>query len=552
MDPRVWYSRHSDPRVAGRTALQIDFIKHWLPPDIVAAVYLRHINEMMAIRAKNMGTARREHRSAVSVLDFYCFLCRYLLVLLADKGRLKDHRRKVDDLMKALMGHNRYEEIYACCEWTDKTIEIFHEDFNSRAPLLLILGAVITVDETLLAYFGLDGKLDEILRYYPHKPHDYGVLGWRAVAKFVLTRTRVTVGMLPTLPHLKYTPTAAANTLIKRLRTLQRGSSHLLLDSAFATEELLTELRRMDVAFTISIKANRSAGYAPVYEMATAQLEPGHVRTYAVDGLIIQARRQTTATKEGSLPYHIVLSNGWRLPPNQLEPIKRTLTYKSIKTLYLQEDDATLARLFNVPNSGSKRDIILAGTNWDVLAPEPDSSGRIVWAEESLTKMGAELLRDLHRLTPSCARSSSKNISQLVADILAHHPAVQLSHAHAPQQSARAADIVALRQFVGNHTTMHGPVLDFYSQEYGAVDEVNQEIYRSILLRYHRSWHRLAGFSVLHSLVMNAWSNYIEATAYSATHNHLGERLDVALPSQQPFDEFIWQACKQLVSEKKR
>ena len=48
-------------------------------------------------------------------------------------------------------------------------------------------------------------------------------------------------------------------------------------------------------------------------------------------------------------------------------------------------------------------------------------------------------------------------------------------------------------------------VLDFYSAEYGAVDETNQEIYRSLALNCHRSWTKLLGFSVLHALLMNAW-----------------------------------------------
>jgi hypothetical protein len=94
-------------------------------------------------------------------------------------------------------------------------------------------------------------------------------------------------------------------------------------------------------------------------------------------------------------------------------------------------------------------------------------------------------------------------------------------------------------------------VLNFYSQEYGAVDETNQEIYRSILLRYHRSWTKLAGFSVLHAIFMNAWSSFVEADIYAQTHDHLGMRLDVAIPSHQPFNEYMWDLCTQVAERKK-
>jgi hypothetical protein len=523
----------------------------WLPPDIVQHHYLSFINPVMAQRAKNMGQARRNHRSAVAVIDFYCFLSRYWLTILLEKGRLRHHIKHVEDLQKELMGKERYEEIYACCDWTPERIKVLHDDFNLRAPTLIVLGSIIVIDETLLAYFGADGKIDEILRLFPGKPHDYGLLGYRGVAKLLVTRSRVIVHIIPILPDAKYTPTGAALAIIKRLRANQRGTPHFIMDSAFATEEMLAELKRMDAAVSLSLKCNRSAGYTPVYEMATMELAPGETRSYSVDGYILQASRLTSKSKEGGLPYHVVLSNGWRSVTDPNPPVKRLLSYKSVRTLYKCEDDASLAEFLQVPNVGSKRDMILTKTHWDVLAPPPGPDGQIHWTAQSLEAMGLDLLRDLHLITRKCTGGSKKNVAQLVKDILEHHPVAQLPHLQASQKHPRAVDIVALREHVGLHNSKSSDVLKFYSQEYGAVDETNQEIYRSILLRYHRSWTKLAGFSVLHAIFMNAWSSFVEADIYAQTHDRLGMRLDVAIPSHQAFNEYMWDLCMQVAERKK-
>ena len=43
-----------------------------------------------------------------------------------------------------------------------------HDDFNRRAMELFKVGVVITIDETLLAYFGTDAELQELLNSSPY------------------------------------------------------------------------------------------------------------------------------------------------------------------------------------------------------------------------------------------------------------------------------------------------------------------------------------------------------------------------------------------------
>ena len=267
--------------------------------------------------------------------------------------------------------------------------------------------------------------------------------------------------------------------------------------TAFATVELLDELRRLSASVSLSLKSNRTAGFGALYDLATHGLAHGEVRTYSVDHYLLQARRQRSESAKGGEDLHVVLSSGWRTDIPRDRPIKRLFDYNTVVHLYLNASASDLSLAFKCPTYTSKRDLLLQVTNWDVLAPPPNAAGRIEWTEESLGKMRLDLLRD---------GSSKKKIGVLVKEIAAHHPHVAPPGPSAVPGRAKPKDIVGLRQFVGVEPSLSAAVLDFYSHEYGAVDKVNQEIYRSILLSGHHSYEKLLGFSVLHAICMNAWA----------------------------------------------
>ena len=164
--------------------------------------------------------------------------------------------------------------------------------------------------------------------------------------------------------------------------------------------------------------------------------------------------------------------------------------------------------------------------------------------------MKVPLLRDLHAISGAGGGASKKSSSVLIKEILAHHPHALRSQPPTLDRQPLPKDIVALRQHVGQAASISAPVLDFYSSEYGAVDQVNQEIYRSILLSGHHSWEKLLGFSVLHALCMNAWAECVEARAVRASRDAQGKRVPAAHTEHQSFAEFMFAACKQFVARK--
>jgi hypothetical protein len=322
------------------------------------------------------------------------------------------------------------------------------------------------------------------------------------------------------------------------------------MDSAFATVELLTEVELLGASVSISLKSNRTAGFGALYTLATMGLRSGEVRSYAIQRYLLQSRRQASALAEDGEKTHVVLSSGWRVPSAHDEPIKRLLAYDTVVYLYLSEPAEALSLAFKAFPYRSKRDLLLDCTHWDVLAPPPGDDGRIAWTQESLSKMKVPLLRDLHTISGAGGGTSKKPAAVLIEEILAHHPHARPSLPPALDRRPLPKDIVALRQHVGPASSVSAPVLDFYSSEYGAVDQVNQEIYRSILLSGHHSWEKLLGFSVLHALCMNAWAECVEARAVRASRDAQGRRMPVAHTEHQSFAEFMFAACKQFVARK--
>ena len=530
---------------------ELDFIYRWLPPTAVRNVYLPATNGHPRNTTQDLGKGRKRRRRPVDETEFYQFIITYFVGILARKGRLAQYPAEYLAMQRYLMGKVRFAEIFASCRWTPLDVRHMHEDFNHRVPLLLKIGSVLVIDETLLAYFGTDALREEILRHIKPKPHDFGLLGYRVVVRLRHSGARVVLVIVPVVPDEKWTPTTAALKMINILREISTGSAHYVMDSAFATVELIEELRLIDAAVSLSLKENRTAGFAPIYQLATTDLREGEVRSYQYQHFLFQARRKASTSPKGGSDLHVVLSTGWRTADAVEPPIKRLFKFKTARNLYLDEDTQSLAIAFSVNEYKDKRDLILHALGWDVLAPPPNRDGRVVWNREGLLKMKVDLLRDLHVRTKHCKRSSSKDRGELVEDLMEHHPAL---NAAAPLHLSRPAlpkDIIGLRQHVGLELSDSAPILDFYSSEYGAVDEVNQEIYRSILLNCHRSWERLLGFSVIHALCMNAWAECEETRVDLASHDRQGRRLPQAQVKRQCFSMFMFAAAQQWVAGKK-
>lgn len=545
----MWHSRVHHPYFHSHDVKELKFIRLWLPDTTLLTIILPHINEMLDAKRAKAGAGRKSHRAAVDITAFFGYIFRYFLHGLQHKGHLVDSPVDIKDLKSRLMGDTRYEEVSAACIWSEKVIDDLHTDFNQRAPTNVTVGILINGDETVDAYFGSDAREDEIDRYFPGKPHPYGLCGYRAAVRLRFSGGRVTVAFCSIIPRQKWTPTAAALHLLNCVRPHQLGASHYILDAAFVTPDLLSQIDAMGASVTVSLKANRTAGYGALYTLATEGLREGEVRSYACGQYILQARRKQSASKKGGIPFHVVLSSGWQTPVAHIEPIKRLGSYDTAVYLWQNEPAATLAALLDIAAVGSAREVIRAKTGWDVLAPPPDKDGRVAWTVEALSEMSVSQLRALATITPGCAAPSQRAKEGLVTDIVKNHPHAKEASGRPARRRATAVNLVNLRDQIGRASSPKSDVLDFYNAEYGAVDEINQDIYRYILLNCHRSWPKLVGFTVLHAIFMNVWACFVEARAEAESRDPQGARVQAARHPRFGFDQFILNAAQQFLAE---
>ena len=239
-----FHSRFRPPRHHAPVAIELDFIRSWLPDPSMRNELLEHINEILGGKRRGAGKARRSHRKDATEADLEAYLLRYFLEALQAKGYYTDEPADINALKRRLMGHTRFEEISAACQWSEKIIDDLHTDFNHRASLIIFLGQLLGIDETISSYFGKDAQIAKVSRFIPPKPHNFARtarLSRRAV-RLRHSGARVTVALVSVTPNQKWTPTAAAQKIIDLVRPNQAASAHYILDSAFATPELLAHI----------------------------------------------------------------------------------------------------------------------------------------------------------------------------------------------------------------------------------------------------------------------------------------------------------------------
>lgn len=165
----------------------------------------------------------------------------------------------VFDEAKDAIGKGRCRAINAASDFSEDDILGLYNYFNELAPRRVSMCTVATIDETILAYYGRDGKLKAIWRRIPEKPHSKGLIQYRAVTYFKHSMRRAIICTNPFLPGRKLTPSDAAIEITQTLVTRWGGAWHLFLDSGFATQEVFAALPNFNVANTICVRASSQA-----------------------------------------------------------------------------------------------------------------------------------------------------------------------------------------------------------------------------------------------------------------------------------------------------
>lgn len=521
----------------------------WLSKSFVTDHLLAPINKIMQLSRKNNAKSSAHYRHQLTVAEFWIWLAKYFCKHLQQWQPQAECVRLLTAAVSSRMGIQRYKKISAALEISEQDIDQLIGAFNKLAQNVARHGSTLTIDETMLAYYGNDAKVDRIWRRIPEKPHAKGLIQWRGFGIFRHSDRRVILSIVPFLPSQRWTPTRAAEHIIHLARLASPGALHVFFDAGFATQEMFSLLVQPNVAYTACLKVPLTGPHAPLYAAACYDLHAGESRSIAYNGHIVQAFCHPMDADHQESYLTVVASDGYSIVEH--DPIRhpRHGTYSAAVTDYLTCGIAQLELKYHSPNAKSKAELLFEKTGWDVLAPPPDDAGRQAWTEEGVKAMKKAQLAEVAAALHHLGRPVGSSKQHLVAFILAHHPHCA-QHLHRPRIAhAQPAELIELYQQLGLQTSEDALLLTNFGRFKGAVDHSNEDLYRYIRLSGHKGWRALTVASVLHALVLNAWASHDEAVLVRAEGaNHRLSRANLHA-MRESFYDFLSKALLRAIEQ---
>jgi len=499
---------------------ELSYLKLWLTDDFLTTLVLPAINSGMALRRKGLAKSYAYRRHEVTLPELWCWLASYFALHLKSFNFLDESTVDAMRMLARATGKNRRKKINGASQFTDDCIAEMSTYFTQHATQQVIAGTSVTIDETMLQYFGRDAKKAKIWRRIADKPHGKGLISYRAVVRLRHSDRRVIVGLLPLLSHSKFTPTEAALTLVRNIRPSFRAGMHVFLDSGFATKEMFAALPLEHVAYIICVKGSFVGPFGALVAAASEGLPVGRVRTISFNEQIIQSINKPKDSDHDAPYLTTVVSTGYTFAHADHVRLRHVMSYDVAVQMWKTSSLSELRIAAPHVVADSMREFILEWLGWDVLAPPPDAAQRQSWTRDGLEKMDKEQLTTLSRCTQGCPASSSLNKDQLVTNLMAHLPHILRAEPPQRQRDASAAEIGNLRGQLDLQTSESGVVITNYDRFKTTVDISNEDIYHNIFLAGHRHAARLLPMSVIHAMVLNAWAMHDEAVASSLQHRN--------------------------------
>lgn len=547
--PAISYAKTGIPYLRAQQT-ELDYLRMWFSASFMRDHWLPAVKRSMKTQKDTSATSTASHRHEPKEDELWRHFAIYWMHHLKVSNQILPQYAALTEKVKPLIGKERRKILNAACEFSDQTLKELYNCFNKVAPTLIFCGTAVTIDETLIAYYGQDGKLAGVFRRIPEKPHQKGLIQYRAVVYMHHSRRRATVSLLPILPQRHYTPSQAATELLRLVLPNCRAGVHAFLDSGFATAEIFRALPTMGVTYSICIKPPFVGGLSVLHAAATDGLLPQHTRTYEYNNQILQVISKA-ANADHAQPYITsVVTTGYKTSASNQVRHKRIGPYPAAVNIW---EKFTLAELHHKypghEHLNTAEAIIKEVLGWDVLAPPPNLQQQQVWSVEGLESMSKKQLLAISRSLSGCRASARSSVESLVEDITLHHPALQRYTSERRQESVTTADLLNLRDELGLQCSPSHIIIDNYDRFKGAVDLANEDIYRYITLSHHGNFRRVLSWCVVHALVLNAWASHDEYLLHQATITNPNATTEYLHSLRQPFPVFIMRAIEQLIAE---
>lgn len=429
----------------------------------------------------------------------------------------KDERFK--ERQKASLGQQRFQVIHSHLGDIEFDVQLISNTIINNVRDLFDPANYTTVDETLLAYAGLDMIAQMIQVFIPRKPHPFGTLFHGAVMLVRHSKLPILVGWEWRYKKQKLTPTAALKKLVISIAEWNAKSVvplTVLCDSGFQAHEVLSICDQLNIQAICSVSGAANSPYRFEYNLASDDLIHMHSRSFLSNGTFFQSR------VVGDKP--TVVATNFYVPTQSSAPKALETRERAIKLAQLLGDSFDLAWFRNAypalpAGILSKYDIACFLCAEDVGYPEGTKDNINLLTQDSFNGM---LKWQLDGLASSLKiKDPSGTVPQLIEKILTAVKQSQdiqskvddLSNGMPVENFTKLK--MELDDIRGSPTTCPAPMVLRYCELFNGQDRVNRTFYNNVDLSKDKTLNGIQLHNMLWNALYNAYVAWIELVSES-------------------------------------
>jgi hypothetical protein len=475
--------------------------------------------------------SKRDHqRSEPSLLshleerEFWCFLAHYIAKNLETRKAVKETDKLIVDGAKRLIGHNRFSALHARFLPNEQELLAFVSAMRSSILTVIKPGAVLSVDDRIIAYFAQSMRDAGLAVNLPEKPHGYGQLMFVAAQKLPLCGLRVFLDVELRVATSMPAPSIATLALVQRLQPHLPPQAVFVADSASLAKATLPAYLNCPVKFALSVKDRRAAYFQQFWTFAQEHLPKDHTRTYCNGELVLQI------SDRDSDHVTLILTNAFVVPDSPQPPPAPLCSY-DLALAMMREPRATLNAALKATHAEvamTQIEMIKSRTNIDPSLP-PDSSGASAHTSKGqLMQLKKDQL--LARAAGIRGVTISSNLSkeQLVELIMRREGHGQEDEGVGVLRKRQGMHLEQYQEHLRGEATMSCPITNFWVEHYGDIDQLNRELYQLFVMTGAPTWEASIFWSLVATLLLNAYAAYFEIRMLHAYNASGGNRAEVA------------------------
>ena len=399
----------------------------WLEANV-----LPYLNKALTKKKPNISQGEQKHYLKVETEELLAFF-----LSLCIKALCKHVKHNLDTTELKVMQHTlckkkRADAIRSCIGFGDHVLEKILASWPVHVCNFLDPGSVSIADETVFSLYGKrafdEGKLQKI----EGKPWDYGLIAYVLCQRTHHTKLPICVVLRAAFLTKALTPKEYAVNLLRDFHDASHGRSDpqmLVADSLWSQPVVIDEFVGHGLKFLVAIKGANSLLPSTLVDTAGSDLPLKCSRTYMKGKFCVQVTSEVDRNST-------VFSNMWTLPDLDDHPPATKGSYKTAKSLFSKETEASLVSMFRLAPEWlrqPKEKIIYEVTGWDVLRTEDAQGVTDALSYTAASKMSRAQLVAVHAAHFRLRRPSKKTMPELLADLFPEE-------ARAHDEAAAAAD----------------------------------------------------------------------------------------------------------------